>query len=500
MPSKPLPWTVAVLGIWVIVMAAIYFQPAVPAMLVLSGLIASRWLAARITGDPVCVKLITWSYGLKVVLAGLLYAVSIFGWPAGSAYYGGDGFWAFADDGQAYHNYAIQVAKAWNGEGPFPYIDFGNWSFVTYLAWLYRIFGATPLNSALLNAWYGTAILLAAYVILRHLTQEASRIRLGVGLLAFWPSLVFWSGQSLKDPLTLALIMVNLAILVLLLSQPTPRGRRLAVLLGSLGACSLTLVLFRAYVGAIFGAVAILALGWRAAAALWRLALAESWRLLAVMGIVVLCVVWGTRIDLSVFARRFVPSAPAVAASQDYAPAASQDYAPLPDVAPPSAPVPVAGAGSYVWSMLTPEALNSLRRGFVSTGGYFLIDTDIQIHNLGQLVGYLPRALTIALFAPFPWQWFDTQGRVGVFRMCAAADMIVIYVLAVLFLLGLPTMRRRWDLRVVVLAAFAVLIALPMCLTVANVGTLFRLRLQFLLPFVLLVAASANLKCLKRVP
>jgi hypothetical protein len=102
------------------------------------------------------------------------------------------------------------------------------------------------------------------------------------------------------------------------------------------------------------------------------------------------------------------------------------------------------------------------------------------------VIEYLPRGLSVAILTPFPSQWFDVGGRTRAFRVFTAIEAVLIYFLVGGFLLRIAEVRRLGTQPAAVLL-FVLLSAIPMCLIVANLGTLFRLRLQFLLPLVMLL-------------
>jgi len=139
----------------------------------------------------------------------------------------------------------------------------------------------------------------------------------------------------------------------------------------------------------------------------------------------------------------------------------------------------------------TAESLGGRREGFVRSGGYSLMDAWARISTPQKLIAYLPRALTIGLLAPFPWQWFDTKGSTGLMRTFAGAEMVLFYLLIPWLLAGTWKLVKRRRADGYFLLAFIVGLMVPVSLVVANLGTLFRLRLLFLLPL-LVVAAQAD--------
>jgi len=147
---------------------------------------------------------------------------------------------------------------------------------------------------------------------------------------------------------------------------------------------------------------------------------------------------------------------------------------------------------------MTPGSLGNLRQGFVSTGGYSLMDAWAQISSPRKLLTYLPRALAIGFLAPFPWQWFDLAGSTGIMRLFAGLEMVLIYLLMPAMLIGMLRLVKRRDAGGLFIAAFILLAATSMSLVVANLGSLFRLRLQFLLPLLIVAAHGEPLRTLIR--
>ncbi|PIQ84452.1 MAG: hypothetical protein COV75_02235 [Candidatus Omnitrophica bacterium CG11_big_fil_rev_8_21_14_0_20_63_9] len=138
----------------------------------------------------------------------------------------------------------------------------------------------------------------------------------------------------------------------------------------------------------------------------------------------------------------------------------------------------------------TPEALQVRRDGFVSSGGNSLMDIWAQISTPQKMLVYLPRALLVGLLAPFPWQWFDMGASTGMMRMFAGIDMMLLYGLWPWIIAGLVSIVRQRRAASLFPLVTVLAIAFPIVLVVANYGTLFRLRLLFLLPLFVLATAA----------
>ncbi len=142
------------------------------------------------------------------------------------------------------------------------------------------------------------------------------------------------------------------------------------------------------------------------------------------------------------------------------------------------------------FSETTPAALNERRRGFIASGGYSLTDAWVKIATPGALLTYLPRALAVGFLAPFPWQWGDAKGSTGVMRSFAGIEMLLVYLLLPGVVGGAVRLISHRKIDGLFLLAFILSMAVPISLVVANLGTLFRLRLLFLLPLLVVAACG----------
>ena len=108
------------------------------------------------------------------------------------------------------------------------------------------------------------------------------------------------------------------------------------------------------------------------------------------------------------------------------------------------------------------------------------IDGDVTPKNIAEVIMYLPRAFQIASMAPFPNQWFS---RSSLMRLIAAGEMIVYY-LCIIGFIFLLRFERKPAVWLVIYFATAFLVILGF--TIANMGTLFRLRYAYLLVMLML--------------
>lgn len=181
---------------------------------VLAGLFGIwTWrLATRVLTDRLAIRIVMAGYLLKLVLALMLFAISLWHLPVLTGLQSGGGFWQFSGDAAYYHDAARQVLEAWQTDTPTSRF-FWERRFIVWMSLLYGVMGAHPLNAILVNVWVGGLIPLLGVWVLQLFASKRGMQRFCIGLLAAWPSLTLWSTQLLKDPLVIAGLLVLLRIL-----------------------------------------------------------------------------------------------------------------------------------------------------------------------------------------------------------------------------------------------------------------------------------------------
>jgi hypothetical protein len=118
-------------------------------------------------------------------------------------------------------------------------------------------------------------------------------------------------------------------------------------------------------------------------------------------------------------------------------------------------------------------AREAFRKSYPEAGSN--IDADVEIRNYRDYLDYLPRALQVGLFSPFPETWFSegVSPGSGAMRAIAALETAMFYVaLLVLVLFG----RNALSNQVHICVLFALAIILVQTYAITNVGTLYRMR------------------------
>jgi 4-amino-4-deoxy-L-arabinose transferase-like glycosyltransferase len=370
----------------------------------------------------------------------------------------------FAIDGASYQRVASNLADVLqtNGVGAWLYTKapfhsrLYSLSFATFGRFLgHNILGAEPLNLL-----FYLAILSCIY----FLGREIFNVRTGfvaATIVALWPSFLFHSTQLIRDPISIACFLSLVLLLTLLLSRDFAwRG---SIALGVSGALIVTMF-------------------WLVRANMWNVllvAVALTIVMLAARMIRARRLMTGNAITtlLIIVAVLLIP--------------ARLESTSLPGVRPPVTPLAIPSTSQPVtresiWTRTIRE-LAGRRSGFRSyTSQASNIDRDVQFHSPGDIVRYIPRALVIGFFAPFPKMWVESgsYGRTG--RLLSGAETLVMYFLYLAVAFCLWRDRRNLKMWFVFLIAAVGLLALG--LVVVNAGALYRIRYVFWM--MLIVIAS----------
>lgn len=143
------------------------------------------------------------------------------------------------------------------------------------------------------------------------------------------------------------------------------------------------------------------------------------------------------------------------------------------------------------------ERIAIARAKFVVYGhGSSPIDENVLFKSTSDIVRYVPRALEIGYFAPFPSLWFGTGFKVGAAgRILSGFEMLLTYIFEALACFFVWQTRRRFSSWLLLLATSLGMLSLG--LVIANVGTLYRVRYPFWILIVIMAAAVLATKSLR---
>jgi hypothetical protein len=119
------------------------------------------------------------------------------------------------------------------------------------------------------------------------------------------------------------------------------------------------------------------------------------------------------------------------------------------------------------------------------------IDADVQFLTIGDVIRYVPRALVIGFFAPFPNMWFAGGGSMGfAAKLLSGVETFLMWMLEAFAVYGLWHRRRQisaWLLFLIAAMGVTVL-----SIVVVNLGALYRMRYAFWILLVILGAKGLS--------
>ena len=406
-------------------------------------------------------------------------------WHAGSGLLAG-GDWV------AFHRYAVKRAEHIRTQGwsafelrPRGNAPIGLASAVYALTWP-QPWALIPLNAAL----HATAAALL-FRLLRGFVADWRSAAFGTAPLVLYPSALVWVTQIHKDGFFIAGYLCLLAAWAHLARQDhvAENGRALlpTLLLLPVGFGLIWLVrpelMIMAHAAA---ALALGVLGARIAVRIWREP-ARWRRSVTVLALVVLATfagAWATSGRSPLLHARATVSALA-------RPGAADRVVRTSDLVP-SWDEPKRGVRAIPWyrSSWLPAAVDQTAYQIALVREvfhiYFLdahsnMDIDVGFYRATDLLRYLPRALQIALLAPFPTQWLDTGslGWTTVGRRAVALEMLGVYAALLALLPVVWRWRHRADLWIVIFPCLLILSIYS--LSIPNLGALHRFRYGFIM-------------------
>lgn len=119
------------------------------------------------------------------------------------------------------------------------------------------------------------------------------------------------------------------------------------------------------------------------------------------------------------------------------------------------------------------------------------IDQEVRFNSSADIIRYIPRAVVVGFFAPFPSMWLTAGKQVGTSgRLLSGFETILTYLIEGLALFGLWSARKQLATWFLCLAAAIGVGVLG--LIVSNMGALYRLRYPFWLLLVVIGAGGVS--------
>ena len=364
---------------------------------------------------------------VSALIARMIIALIIFCFH-GQEFFGGDAI--------TYDFYGHAQALGWGGDKlglrvANQYVRSGEgsgWGMVYLVAAVYSIVGRNLLAVQLMNAVFGAATAVVIYLCAQHVFQNSKVARLAGIAVAFYPSLVLWSAQGLKDgPIVFCL---TIAILATLKLGEKLSFKYLLLLLMAVG----SLMALRFYV---FYMICV-----------------------AIAGAFILGM---QQVSATSFARQFMAMI-LLGLALTYVGITR------------SAGVQLERYGNL-------EQLQASRRDLARSA-----DTgfgkDVDVSTTSGALSTIPVGLVYLLFAPFPWQITSLRQSITL------PEMLIWWASFPLLVLGL-WFTIKYRLRMISpILIFTVMLTLAYSVFQGNVGTAYRQRAQLLVFYFIFVAVG----------
>ncbi|MDT4898898.1 MAG: hypothetical protein QOH25_3975 [Acidobacteriota bacterium] len=331
------------------------------------------------------------------------------------------------------------------------------------------LFGFTTLSAEALNVSYYLLILLLVFAVGREVFDRKVGL-VAAGIVALWPSFLLHTTQLLRDPLFIVLMLGLVFVCTIWLTRVFPPLQGLA--LGMAGAAMVCLIwVLRSQMWEVVLAIALFA------AILLVIRQIRERRLLVgnLLGVAVLLII-------TVGAPRVAEKFKLYSFSIDED---SKVVQPI-EAGSPANPALADAPGTEVTEPpLAPGAglqarITRIRHRFIKKypDAGSNIDTDVVFTSKADIVRYLPRAVAIGLFSPFPNMWFVAGAQVGIKgRVLSGLETALMYLVEILAAFGFWDRRRQLTSWLLLSIVGAGLTALG--LVIVNIAVIYRMRYVF---------------------
>jgi hypothetical protein len=341
----------------------------------------------------------------------------------------------FGGDANTYDIFGQSLVASWHGDtyhaskfAGFTHTGASAWGMLYLVAVVYEVIGRNMLAIQLINASIGAATAIVVYYVAQNLFSNARVSKLAAVLVAFFPSLILWSSQALKDGLII--LALALSIFATLRLMEKIKIGYVVVLIGALLALfSLRFYIFYMMCAAVAGSFF---LGSKAFSAQGFMQ-----RFIAVTAIGLAFTWFGVLQGASVQFER---------------------YANL-------------------------KMVQTSREDLAAAGSGFMKDVDVQTTEGALTV--IPIGLLYLMFAPFPWDFATLRQTITL------PEMIVWWMVFPLLVLGLWYSIKHRLRQVSPIIIFTTMLTLAYSLFQGNVGTAYRQRSQLLVFYFIFVAVGA---------
>ena len=341
----------------------------------------------------------------------------------------------FGGDANTYHYFGASLVQSWHGNDyhDVAYTNFissgaSAWGMVYLVAVVYELIGSNLFAIQLINASLGSVTAIIVYYEAQTLFNNIRVSRVAAVMVAFFPSLVLWSSQALKDGLIILALALSILATLRLMEKITVKFV-VVLTLSLIALLSLRFYIFYMMAAAVAGSFII---GMKTLSA-------QSFihRFVAV-GAIGLAFTWFGVLQ--------------------YAEVQFDKYANLQTI------------------QASREDLATAESGF---------GKDVDVGTAEGALSVIPMGIVYLLFAPFPWQFTSLRQSITL------PEMIVWWLAFPLLVLGLWYSIRHRLREVSPIVMFTTMLTLAYSLFQGNVGTAYRQRSQLLVFYFIFVAVGA---------
>jgi len=344
----------------------------------------------------------------------------------------------FGGDANTYDIFGRSLIQAWGGDEfhratyeRFVQSGAGAWGMIYLVAFVYTLIGRNMLAIQFINASVGAATAPVIFHIAHRLFSNRRVSKWAAYLTAFFPSLILWSSQGLKDGLIVMALALSIIVTLQLMEKVT--FWRMLIL----SSCLLILMSLRFYIfymmaAAVVGAFVI---GMKSSNAT-----AYVQRFIAVI-LIGLTLTWVGVLR---------------SATQQFDKFANLDAV----------------------QRSRSDLAQSAESGF---------GKDVDVRTTGGALTIIPIGLVYLLFAPFPWQLASLRQSI------ALPEMIVWWLAFPLLIMGFWYAIKHRLREISPILLFTSMLTLAYSLFQGNVGTAYRQRSQLLVFYFIFVAVGAVL-------
>ena len=330
----------------------------------------------------------------------------------------------FGGDALTYDVFGYALLKSWDGD---PYSQSlvnlfsgggaaSGWGMLYLVAVIYKIVGQNMLATQYVNSVLGAATAPLAYMISLELFPNKRVARVCALLTAFFPSLVLWTSQGLKDgPI---IFLLTLSMLATLKLGTRFSAKYLTAL--ALSLCGLITLRFYVFYIIVLSIAAAFIMGRR------KLTAQSFARQFIIMGVV--------GVALAYFG------------VSRYAGQQFESYGNLKQL-----------------QLMHLDSSQSAQSGF---------GQDIDVSTPGGVLTAIPLGMTYLVLAPFPWQLTSLR------QLITLPEMVVWWLSLPLLVLGLWFSLKHRLREVAPILIFTTLLTLTYSILLGNVGTAYRQRAQ----------------------